>query len=179
MRSLTVAITGHTSGIGRALAKHLIANGHGVLGFSRSTGHDISLEPARRDIIDCSANADVFINNAYHQYAQVNLLYELHSRFSGSGMLVVNIGSNSSDGIKPHPWHYSVHKAALDKAAEQLSYQKVTCKVSNLRLGYVDVPRVADIVANKLPTGTVCAALDFIIARWLEGHCVRELTLLP
>lgn len=174
-----MAITGHTSGIGRALTEHLIANGHGVLGFSRSTGHDISLEPARRDIVDRSVRANVFVNNAYHGYAQVSLLYELHSRVSDSNMLIVNIGSNSSDGIKPHPWPYSAHKAALDKAAEQLSYQQVPCKVSNLRLGYVDVPRVADIVAAKLPTDTVCAALDFIIARWLEGHCVKELSILP
>lgn len=176
---MLVAITGHTSGIGQALRQHMVTQGHAVVGFSRSTGHDISSQQARQSIIDACQGVDLFINNACSGFAQVELLYGLHSRFSSARMLIVNIGSNSPDGIKPRPWPYSVHKAALDKATEQLAYQKSTCRVSNLRLGYVDVPRIAGVTDPKLSTDAVCQALDFIVARWVQGHVVKDLTMLP
>ena len=176
---MKIAITGHTKGIGNALLVHNMQLGHDVVGFSRFTGHDVSL-PSMVDLIIADAEgSDVFINNAYHGFSQVNLLYGLHSRYANQKMLIINVSSNSSDGIKSKTWPYSVHKAALDKASEQLSYQNTRCKVSNLRMGYVDIPRMADITHPKISTKSACAAIDFMISQWIAGHCVKELTLLP
>lgn len=175
---MKIAITGHTSGIGLAVAEHLATN-HFIVGFSRTTGYDISTGQGINDIVAQCNDVDVIVNNAYRAFSQVDLLYALHAKLSDRKLLIINNSSQSSDGIKKKPWIYSVHKAALDKASEQLSYQDTACKISNLRMGYVDIPRMANITQPKISTKSVCAAIDFIISQWLAGHCVKELTLLP
>ena len=40
--SMKVAITGHTKGLGASLKKVFEETGHSVIGFSKSTGYDIS-----------------------------------------------------------------------------------------------------------------------------------------
>ena len=43
---------------------------------------------------------------------------------------------------KPFIWEYSAHKASLEKASEQLSNLKNTCKVTLIKFGYVGTERV-------------------------------------
>ena len=62
---MKVAITGHTSGLGKGLYEQLGALGHEVIGFSTSTGCDINNELNRRTIIGVCQDFDLFINNAY------------------------------------------------------------------------------------------------------------------
>ena len=58
---MKIAITGHTAGIGKAIAESCEAAGHEVVGFSRTTGYHLfkDLELVVADAEDC----DVFINN--------------------------------------------------------------------------------------------------------------------
>jgi NADP-dependent 3-hydroxy acid dehydrogenase YdfG len=72
---MKVAITGHTRGIGLALATVFQNNNHEVIGFSRSNGYDI--ETATQTIIEQAQGVDVFINNAYHPTGQTELLKAL------------------------------------------------------------------------------------------------------
>ena len=71
---MKIAITGHTQGIGQALATVFQQYGHDIIGFSRSNGFDISNADSRRAIIDQSQDADIFVNNAYHPTGQTSLL---------------------------------------------------------------------------------------------------------
>ena len=65
---MKIAITGHSRGIGKACFD-LFSAEHECVGFSRSNGYDIS--KGIINIIDQSLECDVFINNAYFEFKQV------------------------------------------------------------------------------------------------------------
>jgi NAD(P)-dependent dehydrogenase (short-subunit alcohol dehydrogenase family) len=134
------SITGHTRGIGKALVNELNGN---YKGFSRSNGYDIRLKDSRAKIINESAESDVFVNCAYcGDDSQTTLLYELFDKWKNLSKIIVNIGSETTEGIKRHPWPYTAHKASLDKASQQLSHLNMPCRVINIRFGYVGTERV-------------------------------------
>ena len=58
---MKIAITGHTQGIGKCAFKRLSPN---IIGFSKSTGYDITKFNDRKRIIEESKDCDIFINNA-------------------------------------------------------------------------------------------------------------------
>ena len=86
-----IAITGHTRGIGKALFDKFQSEGHEVVGFSKSTGYDISKDAAR--VITESRSCDVFINNAYHSTAQTALLIAMLGLWKGSNKFIINMSS--------------------------------------------------------------------------------------
>lgn len=132
------AITGHTKGLGKAIAQK---TNH--IGFSKSNGFDISSKLGREKIINVSMNCDIFVNCAYcGDYSQVEMLYSIYNAWQSKPSLIINIGSETTSGIKKHVWPYSAHKAALDKASEQLSFQNEECRVVNFKFGYINSERV-------------------------------------
>lgn len=135
------AITGHTLGLGKRLIETAPINKN-FIGFSRSNGFDISTYKGRKQIVAQSLHADVFINNAYDNHHQTDLLYMLWEEWQNKDKIIVNIGSNTTDGIKRFPHDYSAHKASLDKASEQLSNQNSPCKVVLARFGYLGTERI-------------------------------------
>jgi nucleoside-diphosphate-sugar epimerase len=90
---MKIAITGHTQGIGQALATVFQQYGHDIIGFSRSNGFDISNADSRRAIIDQSQDADIFVNNAYHPTGQTSLLKESITAWGHTDKLIVNMSS--------------------------------------------------------------------------------------
>jgi hypothetical protein len=169
-----IAITGHTSGLGKAL----IEKYDRAIGFSRSNGFDISDPVARAQIINAAAGCNVFVNNAYSGIAQVDLLYELYAAWRDTDRLIINISSNSGDGIKNKPHAYAVHKAALDKASQQLSYQNNSLKICNLRFGWLDTPRVLQVTDAKISLADACDVINMVIQSTATGM-FTELTVLP
>lgn len=169
-----IAVTGHTSGLGRALFERH----NPAVGFSRGTGFDISNPSDRARIIQGSSLCDVFVNNAYDGIAQVDLLYELYAAWRDTDRLIINISSNSGDGIKNKPHAYAVHKAALDKASQQLSYQKSPVRICNLRFGWLDTPRVSQVSEPKISLSNACDVVDMVIRATATGM-FTELTVLP
>lgn len=135
------AITGHTRGLGLKLVSTppICDN---FIGFSRSHGYDISNPQSRNDIVRLIDDCDVFINNAYHGHSQTDLLYQVWDSWATTDKIIVNIGSNTTDGIKSFVHDYSAHKASLDKASEQLSNQNSRCKVILARFGYLGTERI-------------------------------------
>jgi len=67
---MKIAITGHTSGIGKALYNYYSAE-HEVIGFSRSNGYN--LPDSLSNVIKESKGCDLFINNCYANGAQIDL----------------------------------------------------------------------------------------------------------
>ena len=89
-----IAITGHTSGIGKACVKHF--NNDTIFGYSRSNGWNIqSPDKIVADIV--ANNCTVFINNAYEGRAQRRLLERLYSEWRNKPNIIVNIGSYITD----------------------------------------------------------------------------------
>ena len=73
---MKIALTGHTSGIGKALYD-ILSQEHEVVCFSRSNGYDIKYDITIEKIVQGSLDCDVFINNAYYSLAQVYILNKL------------------------------------------------------------------------------------------------------
>ena len=66
---MKIAITGHTKGIGKAIA-NLYPD---YIGFSRSNDFDIGNPDCVNRIVELSKNCDIFVNNAYHGTTQTTI----------------------------------------------------------------------------------------------------------
>jgi NADP-dependent 3-hydroxy acid dehydrogenase YdfG len=159
-----IAITGHTSGIGRAIATWFATRDHHIRGFAGSTGYDLAQPDTIDRIVTSSLEVDVFINNAYHAMAQVDLLYALYHLWANdTSKTILTISSNSGDGTKNYPHPYAVYKNALDKAIEQLQNTRPACRIMNLRPGYVDTARVSHVQARKLAPSYVAEIVGWMV----------------
>jgi len=159
---MKIAITGHTSGIGKALASQYKSRGHDILGLSYREGHDI------RDV-DRTANqidsCDMFINNAQQAFAQTELLHEVHQRWKnkvGKEIIVISTMSTMS-GPEPGKIDYYVQKVALENAVLELAKSSLWPKITLIRPGEVktgphsgplacDVDQWAETVVNIIET---------------------------
>jgi NADP-dependent 3-hydroxy acid dehydrogenase YdfG len=156
---MKMVITGHTRGLGKTLFERFSADNE-VTGLSRENGYDLSdnLSPF---IID---NFDVYINNAYSGYAQVELLYRLFHMNKYRECSIINIGSVSADGNKDVINEYAVHKAALEKACSQLQLIDTDCKVIHLKLGRMNT-QMTDHKRDypRLDTDYIFDSIDWIL----------------
>ena len=172
------AITGHTRGLGQAITE--LVGSENVVGFSTSTGYDITEPSSRQRIINESMDCDVFINNAHAGYAQTQLLYELWDKWAELDRVIINIGSNTTDGIKKHPHEYSAQKASLDKANEQLANINKPCKVTMFRFGYIGTERILKYVDPASFINTSDAAQFIIDAMDMtRNYRLTSMTILP
>jgi nucleoside-diphosphate-sugar epimerase len=175
---MRICVTGHTSGIGRALAEALASRGNDVVGLSRSTGYDLA-KPADVDrMVLASIGCRGFINNAHHGYSQVELLFALHRAHGNDpGFTVVTIGSNAADGIRMRPQPYAVEKIALDHAVAQLQ-KSGRWNLIHVRPGWVDTPRVGEFSVRKLMVDDVVEAVMWAMDR-PDHVMVRGITIEP
>lgn len=175
---MKVAITGHTSGIGKALAEHF--SDHSVSGFSRSNGYDISIKGVIEKIAEETKDHDLFLNCAYSEEdgsAQMMLLYAIVHRWRRlPERSIISIGSTSADGITPYRDPYGPHKVALDKATEQLQ-RTSACRVMALRLGFTDTPMSAD-YSPKIDLNTVIDAVSWMLSK-PANILISSTTILP
>lgn len=149
------AITGHTSGIGRALYDYYLPN---AVGFSRSNGYDISKDIQK--IINDAKHCDVFINNAQQDFYQTDLLYELSKKFKGK---IINIGSMSKYWVTDYKkdYKYAVEKQALDSMNAQLFWQGVDTAILNV--SYVDTGTEKNNDKERINVKYVVQTVDWII----------------
>ncbi len=138
-------ITGTRRGLGKALEEKY--------------GNCNSLE-------DC----DIFINCKHDGFQQVELLYQAASL----GKRIINISSNSGDGIKKTPHIYAIEKSALDNANEQLFYQGID--TTSLRFGWIDTPRVELVNDKKMSIAYCVGIVDWVLQ---QTHKVKEVTITP
>jgi hypothetical protein len=88
---LKIAVTGCTKGFGKYIRNRLLADGHQVVDFSRTSGYDLIGGVARmiKDMHDC----DVLINNACIGSGQLELLACFYDSYRYQNKKVISIGS--------------------------------------------------------------------------------------
>ncbi len=157
---MKIAITGHSSGIGQALAKIYESTGHEVVGLSRRTGHNIRSIPKVAAAIE---PCDIFISNAQVGFAQTELLFEMVKRWKGTNKKIILISTIMCGlPVSPLPGidmtEYYVQKIALEEAVKQLRQMRLGVKLMIVRPGDIatspdkTVPPSADVTrwTNKL-----------------------------
>jgi hypothetical protein len=120
---MKIAITGHSKGIGKALAEVYESRGHEIVGLSRTNGYNIKSIPKCADVIE---TCDMFVNNAQAGFAQTELLFEMFRRWKSQDKTIISIGSQITnypcttiEGLE----EYWLQKNTLDRAHVQLRYQ--------------------------------------------------------
>jgi len=73
---MKIAITGHTSGLGKFLHQQL-SNSHSCIGFSRTNGFDLKADFDQ--IIKQIYRCDIFVNNSFAMGEQLNFLKEVQN----------------------------------------------------------------------------------------------------
>lgn len=156
---MKIAITGHTSGIGKSLLHEFQSRGHEVMGFSRSNGYDIANEKIQERILNEISTVDIFINNAHKRFCQVEIFSRVWKSWRNEPKKIINIGSiitESRTGHDPNPLglgksHYAAEKAGLEMACSWAwNDQESKCDVVLIRPGLVDTPRTQNVQVGSL-----------------------------
>jgi NADP-dependent 3-hydroxy acid dehydrogenase YdfG len=150
---MKIAITGHTAGIGQALAKQYSDRGHEIVGLSKREGNNIRVVPKIADLIE---PCDMFINNAQAGYAQTELLFEMVNRWAGTKKHIMVISTMMTQDpiscIKGLDMdQYRIQKIALEQAVQQIRHQRLGVRITIVRPGNIatssnkTVPPAADV----------------------------------
>ena len=150
---MKIAITGHTAGIGQALAQIYSQQGHDIVGLSRRDGNNIRNIPKIADQIE---PCDMFVNNAQAGYAQTELLFEMAQRWLSTKKHIVVISTqmtqnpvSSLPGLDMLAYHQQ--KVTLEEMVKQLRHQRLGVNITIVRPGHIatqpgqTVPPAADV----------------------------------
>lgn len=148
---MKIAITGHTAGIGKALAEAYA--GHEIVGLSKREGNNIRVIPKIAEKIE---PCDMFINNAQAGYAQTELLFEMAQRWQGTYKKIIVISTMmTQDPVSNLPGldmdHYRIQKLALEEAVKQIRNKRLEVRICIVRPGNIatspdkTVPPAADV----------------------------------
>ena len=147
---MKVAITGHTKGIGRAIAGLYYTDE--IVGFSRSNGYDLSNPDTLNRIIDAAKDCDIFINNAYHDFAQCELLDGMFNQWKNDpSKTIVNINSRARYGSGKAQF-YGQTKMELYSKAKNMMFGDKRCRIINISPGYVRTDMVAHVTDTNMLT---------------------------
>jgi short-subunit dehydrogenase len=137
-----IAITGHTSGIGKCLYNRLCPS---AIGFSLSNGYDITIAFDRQRIIREANNCDVFINNAHAGFGQTLLFLELFQAWrNNTNKTIINVGSRITE-IKQLPdnrqdlLQYQAEKLILKEMSSRVTGE---CTIKYKWFGYVGTKKI-------------------------------------
>lgn len=167
-------ITGHTRGIGAAIYQHFSARGDSCLGWSRSTGYDISRQSDRVRILEQSQDLDVFVNNAYNDFddSQLYMLQSITAQWQGQRRIIVNIGSRITEFSSiqgPRLQVYKATKARLDEFCAARTLHRPW--IINLKPGYTDTPRVGTVSdVAKIDPQSLPSLIEYIISARDQFH---------
>jgi NAD(P)-dependent dehydrogenase (short-subunit alcohol dehydrogenase family) len=180
---MKIAITGHTSGIGKALADGFLSQGHKIIGFDCDTLGNISTDAGIDEIINSIADCDIFVNNASDAttektcmgFAQAILLYKVWNKWQGQDKKIITISSRAPECVNGMVWMYAIQKEALDNTVSQLrNVTEINPHIINLKLGYVDTERVAKVSKKKIDPLYVFQICDWVLK---QPEPIFEMTL--
>jgi nucleoside-diphosphate-sugar epimerase len=134
---MNVAITGHTAGIGAALARAYKSEGHAVLGLSKRDGNNI-----HNTIKICNQiePCDVFVNNAQSGYAQTELLFEMSRRWADTNKQIIVISTMMAQdpvAFDAGLDEYRLQKLALEEAVHQIRNRHADLNIVIVRPGNI------------------------------------------
>lgn len=137
------AITGHTNGIGKRLYERLQPN---AIGFSLTTGYDITSAIDRTRIIEEVDDCDVFINNATAGFGQTLLFLDLFKVWKDRPKTIINVGSRIAEvkylsKDKINLLKYQAEKLILKEMSHRVRVQGV-CEVKYKWFGYVGTEKI-------------------------------------
>lgn len=137
---MKIAITGHSAGIGQALAQVYSSQGHEVVGLSKRHGYNIRNSIKITPLIE---PCDCFINNAQAGFAQTELLFAVYKLWAGqSNKHIVNISTiMATEPVSTIPGiemiAYRNQKIALEEAHHQLKHLHQGPRLTLIRPGAV------------------------------------------
>ena len=183
----TIAITGTTRGIGKAISDLLEEEGYNIISLNRSAGFNLELpwDELEHKLYPVIKYADIFINNVHHEFIQVNILQHIFSNWKNQDdKTIINLSSTGGDkkadakGI----WaKYQLQKIALDEACKQLEGMG-KCKVVNVRPGWVNTNALEGI---QKPIGItilqpikIAEIISYIINQPSEVH-IKNISIEP
>lgn len=150
---MRVALTGHTSGIGKALYDMLLP-AMNPTGFSLDNGYNIEYYDHREKILQRieEEKCDVVVNNAFCRDGQLLLLYALWERWKDDpSKTIINIGTFATEipVFNDKMVIYTAYKAALKQLCFQLQRKKHRCRLIHVRFGFVDTPFSKEILETN------------------------------
>jgi hypothetical protein len=161
------AITGHTSGIGKAISESVV----NFIGFSKSTSYDINNRIDRKRIIKQCNDVDVFINNAHDGFGQTYMLLDLFHAFKYTNKTIINVGSNVAEDetiLKnyEHLLEYQIQKKSLRVLHNDLINLDTSLNLKYTHFGYVGTERILQKYPNISTTEyiTVENAVSIILS---------------
>jgi len=190
---MKIAITGHLSGLGECLYQMLSDAGHEVIGFDIQEGYDINSKDIRSNILDESKDCDVFINNAYANPGQFELLRLLIE--SNCHNIILNVGTsitNCSQELLENDaeWQqqdqsfrseYLVQKKLQDEyiqTKQQLSSGQSILLTTTP--GWLNTSLVNNVPSSRcVDLKYVCKAMIFQIEMATQSVWIPDITVLP
>jgi nucleoside-diphosphate-sugar epimerase len=169
-----IIITGHTSGIGKAIYdKFKEISCREIVGMSRSNGYDIDKDFDK--IVAEAEGCELFINNAYRDGQQLKLVEALKDKVD---MMVV-MGSVSRFYPELIPTDYVKDKQALAEACRRISLTPDGIPLLHLDLAFIE----GTLVDSNDPTSFVSDyttpkddIVDTIIF-WAQKPTIRQMNL--
>jgi NADP-dependent 3-hydroxy acid dehydrogenase YdfG len=159
---MKIAITGHTRGIGKGLHDYFINLGHTVVGFSKSTNYDLTLDKKRQEIVSLVSDCDIFINNAYNN--QIRMFNEIFAAWEKEeNKTIVNIGSalKYKEYLIPNS-DYTIEKFNLCRSTLKpiFSKNKKCVRLMCFNPGYVDTDMIRGEGYNNVKKMSVKDCVD-------------------
>ena len=142
---MKVAVTGHTSGIGKGIYDYFANQpGYEVFGYSRSNGYELPY--CHDSILAEIEKCDIFVNNSRPVESQIFLLKNLWPSWKDQNKKIIVIGSIAAHlqfQAGPSGSNYQRLKKELNDLCKELNYStrfKNNCKVISFDPGWVDTP---------------------------------------
>jgi hypothetical protein len=165
-----VVITGHTQGLGAALYNKFKSLNYQVVGLSRSNGYNITENFDA--VVQAASGANIFINNAYHDAQQINLLHALKDSVD---MMVV-MGSITRLYPVLLDSEYTRHKKDLADACFLESIKPNSIPILHLDLSFLkEATENTDPLAFKSDYNTPLDDIVETILFWTKMPTIRNI----
>jgi hypothetical protein len=129
---LNVAVTGHTSGLGKEIYKFYADADATTVGFSRSNGFDLRDWSNMQRMLDLTESFDLIFSNAKPDFFQTVFLYEFAKR-KNFNTKIVSIGSQIVNSSLVKTVDIGINLYKTQKLALQNAHQQLTLKIPELK----------------------------------------------